>query len=52
MHMYEELYNWTFGKNIDSQLFPAVYENRNNFRRTFETMALDCDSLISDCVYR
>ncbi|KOX71676.1 Sodium channel protein Nach [Melipona quadrifasciata] len=52
MYMYEELYNWTFGKSIDSQSYPAVYKNRNNFRRTFKTMAPDCDSLISDCVYR
>ncbi|OAD52482.1 Sodium channel protein Nach [Eufriesea mexicana] len=52
MYMYEALYNWNFEKHVDLKSFHLIYKNKNNFRKIFEAMSPDCDSLISDCEYR
>ncbi|XP_060813967.1 uncharacterized protein LOC132906115 [Bombus pascuorum] len=52
IYIYEQLYNWIFGKRIDVNSFPLTYKNKNNFGKTFEAMGPDCDLLISDCVYK
>ncbi|XP_076245436.1 uncharacterized protein LOC143185972 [Calliopsis andreniformis] len=52
MFMYEELYNWTWEKDVDFESFEAEYKHKNNFRSTFELMAPDCNNLISSCAYR
>ncbi|CAK9829736.1 Sodium channel protein Nach (Fragment) [Anthophora retusa] len=51
-HVYEQLYNWTLGKDIDLTSFNPIYKSKNNFRRIFESMRPDCDYLIKDCMYR
>lgn len=52
MYVYEELYNWNLGKYIDVKSFNPIYKNKNNFRKIFEMMGFDCDSLFSNCAYR
>lgn len=52
MYVYEELYNWNIGKYIDMKSFHSIYKNKNNFRKIFEAMELDCNSLFSNCAYR
>ncbi|XP_076636485.1 sodium channel protein Nach [Colletes latitarsis] len=51
LHLYEQLYNWYKRKNIDFETFP-FYTKKTNFRSTFETMAPNCDDVISNCAYR
>ncbi|KZC04522.1 PREDICTED: pickpocket protein 28-like [Dufourea novaeangliae] len=52
MYMHEQLYNWTWGKNMDLQMFKTGYENKRNFRSTFKTMIPDCNDLIINCSYK
>ncbi|XP_076665413.1 sodium channel protein Nach [Andrena cerasifolii] len=52
MFIHEQLYNWNWGKSIDSGPSKAAYETKNNFRSTFEPLIPDCDNLISNCTYR
>ncbi|XP_017891120.1 sodium channel protein Nach isoform X1 [Ceratina calcarata] len=54
MRLHEQVYNWVFGKNVNITAYSsnALYEDRNNFRRTFETMMPACDSLLTNCEYK
>ncbi|KOC64550.1 Sodium channel protein Nach [Habropoda laboriosa] len=52
IHMYEQLYNWTLGKNINLTWSNMIYASKNDFRRILPMMAPDCDYFIKDCMYR
>lgn len=52
MYVYEQLYNWFWGKSIDLEMFERIFEHRNNMRRTFKMMAPNCNDIISNCAFR
>ncbi|XP_054010864.1 sodium channel protein Nach-like isoform X2 [Hylaeus anthracinus] len=52
MYIYEQLYNWIWGKNIDLRGFDTAYQNTHNFHSTFEMMAPNCDDVIRNCSYK
>ncbi|CAL7949306.1 unnamed protein product [Xylocopa violacea] len=52
MFIHEQLYNWNFEKYNNSRSFASIYKHKNDFRKMFETMAPNCDILITNCVYK
>lgn len=52
MHIYEQLYNWTWEERIDIRSLVTAYGNKNNFRSTFERMVPNCNDMIKNCAYK
>ncbi|XP_031843503.1 pickpocket protein 28 [Nomia melanderi] len=52
IRMYEQLYNWRWGKDLDSKMYDTVYQKKKDFSADFETMAPNCGDVMTNCNYK